>query len=209
MKRPVVSILFGVCVLSIWMGAGFLRPSFSFLNFSSRESQLEPWKTLQDLIELKSPFSRYESVHLAQLIWEESEKYGIDPYYILAIIEVESNFDPDAVSPKGAIGLMQLMPETAVEIARDMGFTMTQRKITSLLTNPYFNVKMGIAYFAKLSREFQNQKLATLAYFWGPNNVRRFIRASLFPADTYFQKVSARYRTSFQRFLLLARSYTR
>ena len=53
-----------------------------------------------------------EAVLLADLIKKECKRYNLNPYLVLAIIKVESSFNPMAVSSRGAVGLMQVMPET-------------------------------------------------------------------------------------------------
>ena len=63
---------------------------------------------------------------------------ALDPYLIAALIRVESNFRPDVRSPKGATGLMQLMPETAV----DMGAVQLDYKEADLL-DPDINIRLG------------------------------------------------------------------
>lgn len=55
-----------------------------------------------------------------EYVEEYSEKYDIDKYLILAVIKTESNFDANSVSKSGAIGLMQVMDKTALEISKEM-----------------------------------------------------------------------------------------
>jgi cell division septation protein DedD len=89
--------------------------------------------------------------------------YGIDPYLVKAVIKVESNFNGKAVSPKGAIGVMQLMPETA----RDQG-----------VGNPFDpseNIKGGVRYLKKLIEMFNGDlRLALAGYNAGENAVIKY-----------------------------------
>jgi soluble lytic murein transglycosylase-like protein len=89
-------------------------------------------------------------------------RYGVDPALVRAVIHAESAFRPAAVSSKGALGLMQLMPDTA----REMG-------VTDALS-PEENIHGGVRYLAALLRRTGgNTRLATAAYNAGPGAVER------------------------------------
>ncbi len=89
-------------------------------------------------------------------------RYGIDPHLIRAIIRVESGFNPQAVSKRGAQGLMQLMPATAAELRVENPF------------NPRENIEGGTRYFRKLLNIFkQDVNLALAAYNAGPTVVQK------------------------------------
>jgi soluble lytic murein transglycosylase-like protein len=91
--------------------------------------------------------------------------YGIPPELVYAIIEVESAWQPHAVSNKGAAGLMQLMPATAVTFGATNRFEVEQ------------NIRGGVAYLARLVRLFNGDlRLVTAAYVAGEN---RILSASL------------------------------
>ncbi|NIP31228.1 MAG: transglycosylase SLT domain-containing protein, partial [Candidatus Dadabacteria bacterium] len=74
---------------------------------------------------------------LAELINKECKRYNLNPYLVLAIIKVESSFNPMAVSPKGAVGLMQVMPETAIYLASKKGMKIDDK---SIIADPLINV---------------------------------------------------------------------
>jgi soluble lytic murein transglycosylase-like protein len=82
---------------------------------------------------------------------------------VKAVMQVESTNNPNAVSPKGASGLMQIMPATA----RDLGLKKEDR------FDPEKNVEAGSRYLAQQLTEFGNESLALAAYNWGPNNIKR------------------------------------
>ena len=91
-----------------------------------------------------------------------AEKYRVDPALVRAVIHAESAFKPGARSKKGALGLMQLMPDTA----KDMG-------VTNALV-PEDNIQGGVRYLAWLLEENHgNIMLATAAYNAGPGAVKR------------------------------------
>jgi soluble lytic murein transglycosylase len=100
---------------------------------------------------------------------------GLDPYLTIAVICVESRFQPSAVSSAGAVGLMQLMPETAVWIA-------TQREQGAFhpaqLVDPEINVTMGTWYLAYLRGRYEDDVATALAaYNAGPTAVDRWLAA--------------------------------
>ncbi len=93
---------------------------------------------------------------------EASREYGVSKRLILAVIKAESDFNPDAVSDKGAVGLMQLMPSTAMKLGvRD-------------LTDVYENIMGGVKYLSYLLSRFGDEKKAIAAYNAGPVNVERY-----------------------------------
>lgn len=105
------------------------------------------------------------------------EKYGIeykvDPLFITSIIKVESNFNPEAKSKKGAIGLMQIMPPTAKEIAEKY-FSVTDFNEQQLY-DADFNIKIGVCYVKILSGMFNNNTNLVLAsYNAGLGNVQKW-----------------------------------
>ncbi len=89
-------------------------------------------------------------------------KYGIDKKLVMAVIDVESGFNAGAVSPAGARGLMQIMPETGKDLELVDPF------------NPSENIDAGIRYLRFLLNKFPDKKLAIAAYNAGPNAVEKY-----------------------------------
>lgn len=103
-----------------------------------------------------------------------ADKYKIAPSYIYAITRQESSFDENALSPAGAKGYMQLMPKTAKETARKIGFT--DYKGTAQLSEGKINLQLGGAYLNMMLERYQgNRVLATAAYNAGPHRVDRWL----------------------------------
>jgi soluble lytic murein transglycosylase len=93
---------------------------------------------------------------------------------IHAISRQESQFDRQIVSRAGAIGLMQLMPGTARETAGRMGLSYS----TSSLTDPAYNVQLGVNYFQRMFDNYGSYPLAIAAYNAGPGNVNKWLAAN-------------------------------
>jgi hypothetical protein len=119
--------------------------------------------------------ARGERTRLARAILEESLATALDPLLVVAVIHVESQFDPRAVSPAGAMGLMQLMPPTMREqIARS-------RLTPGDPFDPVANVRAGVRYLARLRAAFEDMELALVAYNAGPARLRAHLRAGAVP----------------------------
>lgn len=103
-----------------------------------------------------------ETFRLQTLIDHYAARFRLDPALLLAVIKVESNFDPQVVSRKGAQGLMQLMPETALEVGVRNPF------------DPSESIFGGAQYLRKMLDTFEHLDLALAAYNAGPGAVRRF-----------------------------------
>jgi soluble lytic murein transglycosylase-like protein len=163
----------GACALVVGLLAGLPRPAaaqiYSFIDGSGNEVYTEriptgsyrtfavPGSTLRSTRPVRaSNVNRYDSV-----IDEAAARHSVRPDLVRAVIQVESGFDPRARSPKGAMGLMQLMPATAAEFG---------------VRNPYDpneNIRAGVAYLRSLLDRYGNETLALAAYNAGPGAVDR------------------------------------
>lgn len=101
------------------------------------------------------------------IIKKYAEEYRLPEYFVYALIRSESLFNTKAISQAGAVGLMQLMPSTAADIAKNL-------KITNYdLTDPVLNIRFGVHYIAEMIRRSHNQILpACFAYNAGISRVR-------------------------------------
>lgn len=102
------------------------------------------------------------------IIEGHAENYDLDPALLAAVIYRESRFDPEAVSEAGAIGLMQLLPDTAKGIATYTGGTKFR---VEDLRDPELNVRYGAFYLRRLLDKYGDVELALAAYHAGQGNV--------------------------------------
>lgn len=117
----------------------------------------EPAQTAPSL-----PTEALKSTPYGEIIAAVSEAHGVDPMLVKALIQVESNYKPRARSPKGAMGLMQLMPATAREYKVRNPF------------DPKSNIEAGIKHLKSLIERFDGVEMALAAYNAGEGAVRKF-----------------------------------
>ena len=105
--------------------------------------------------------------------------YGVKSALIASVANVESNFKENAVSNKGAVGIMQLMPSTAQWLAGRMGENYSDER----LLEGQFNLKIGSYYLAYLIDYFDNEKLGVCAYNAGQGNVSSWLKNTEYSTD--------------------------
>jgi soluble lytic murein transglycosylase len=112
-----------------------------------------------------------------------AQEYGVDKFLLAAIIRTESNYRPDKVSAKGAVGLMQIMPETADWIAKGEGMDVP---LGDRLFEPELNIRLGALYIRLLTQQFASRAggdgeardglaIIAAAYNAGPGAVGRWL----------------------------------
>jgi soluble lytic murein transglycosylase-like protein len=108
---------------------------------------------------------------LARTIVAEARRRQLDLALVMAVMHVESRFNNFALSPAGALGLMQILPSTGEELARREGIPW---RGSQTLLDPSTNVRLGITYLRELSDRYDGDLWAALAaYNWGPGHVDR------------------------------------
>lgn len=123
------------------------------------------------LILLPQILQEFFPVSFAELIQAAGEHHEIDWALIAAIIQVESSYSPSAVSKKGAVGLMQVMPETAAWVSSRLGKQVARED----LLDPEVNIQLGTYYLRYLLDRFSSEQAALAAYNGGPSNVARWL----------------------------------
>ena len=111
-------------------------------------------------------------IDYVSLVRHWSIERGLNPALVAAMVRAESRFHADAVSPKGAIGLMQIMPETGIWIAEEIGidgFTVGS------LVDPETSLRLGTWYFATLVARFEDLRPALQAYNAGPTRAEEWL----------------------------------
>ncbi|MEW6171927.1 MAG: lytic transglycosylase domain-containing protein [Bacillota bacterium] len=123
------------------------------------------------LINPKQIGRHYYPLKHKETIFRYAAENNLNPLLVTAIVKVESGFRHDAVSPRGAVGLMQLMPQTAAWIAAKQG----QEFSSAQLLDPERNICFGAWYMAFLKQEFNSTVLALAAYNAGRGNVKKWL----------------------------------
>jgi len=135
----------------------------------------------------------------AHIVRGHANNHDLDPALLAAVVYAESRFDPNARSEAGAVGLMQLLPETAKGIALRTG---GDRFVVADLRDPEINVRYGSWYLDHLLDRYSDTELALAAYHAGQGNVDRWRREGLgiaFPETRSYVDEVMRVRRSYAK----------
>lgn len=168
-----------------------------------RASELSKDEFEETILSSLNPSAQKELKPFMRPILNFSVEYQMDPFWIISIIMVESNFKLNAVSPKNARGLMQIKPDTAQHLYQLMQKTLTDEQVSKNLYHPEENIEVGVFYLKKLLQNFRmNYRFATVAYNIGPSKLRnRLVEKSLDVNNfSYLVKVRDRYVALSQNF---------
>lgn len=115
----------------------------------------------------------------SEYVTKYSQEYVVDENLIYALIKAESNFQADAISNKNALGLMQLMPATAEEVAKKNEIELTEDNILQ----PEININIGTKYISTLLEKYECVEVALAAYNAGIGNVDKWIANGIIKPD--------------------------
>jgi len=150
-----------------------------------------------DDLELRFPVAWHAEVQ------REAAARGLDPAWVLAVVRQESAFMADARSPRGALGLMQILPGTARQVARALG---VRYGGTATLVDPATNLRFGTAYLRSLRDRFAGHAaLASAAYNAGPRRVDGWLPRAPLAAEIWVETVPFR---ETRRYLRRVLAYT-
>lgn len=123
----------------------------------------------------KKEYSEYVSKY--------SKEYKVDENLIYAVIKAESNFNKSAKSNKGAIGVMQIMKETAKDIAKKINMQIEESNIEDKLLEADTNINLGTKYISILIEKYGNIEVAIAAYNAGIGTIDNWIKRGIIKAD--------------------------
>lgn len=157
---------------------------------ASKLERLEKLSSIREVLEVNLPTARIEEKRqIAEAILDASELYNVDIALVLAVIQVESSFNHQAVSHVGARGLMQVMPRTGMAISKEI-------KLQNFSENQLFdqrkNILLGTYYLKKLLNRYNSLDHALIAYNIGPTWLDNAIKNNINYPTRYANKVKTR-----------------
>jgi soluble lytic murein transglycosylase len=127
---------------------------------------------------------------IATSVYEEAKDYEIDYRLVLAVMKVESNFKSDAISKKGARGLLQIKPSLAKHVSKETGVSIKSPKC---LEEPEKNIRIGVSHLSWLMEKFENLNTALHAYNVGWGKVKKATTEDDGPDTRFTRKVLTEY----------------
>ncbi|HEY3276601.1 MAG TPA: lytic transglycosylase domain-containing protein [Syntrophorhabdaceae bacterium] len=181
-------------IISVIVVASFVLATFSVIQAFNGDQGKEGFFIKSKIVEyLKSKkvnASDDKLKTIADRVYEESQEYGVDYRLILAVMKVESNFKNEAVSRKGARGLLQISPSLARHASKNEGITMKGNKS---LHEPEKNIKIGVNHMSWLLEKFENLNTALHAYNVGSYKIRNKASKEYSPDTPFTRKVLNEY----------------
>ena len=126
---------------------------------------------------VQSVYSYFFPIRYEEEVAFACEKFDVEKAEVFSIINIESGFNCNAKSNMGAVGLMQLMPKTASEMAQKLGLASYD------LEDAGDNILIGTYYFKLLKNRFQDERVALCAYNAGPTNVTAWLSKEEYSDD--------------------------
>ena len=112
-----------------------------------------------------------------------SKEFQLDENLVYAVIKAESNFDANATSGKSAKGLMQIVDDTAIDVAKNLGLNLSKEEVLEKMYDVDFNIKLGTKYLSILLLRYENTEIALTAYNAGIGTVDNWIEKGIIQPD--------------------------
>jgi soluble lytic murein transglycosylase len=195
MKRRARKIVVLIVAFLLLSGIGLTK-----INYAATSGRTDADSDKSDLIERVVAYLKGRNVDMREdklkkvvhSVYNESRQCDLDYRLALAVIQVESNFQQDVVSDKGARGLFQIKPSLAKYIAKDAG---VKYNGDQCLHEPEKNIKLGIYHLSKLVDGFKNLPSALHAYNVGESRLRARSTKDI-PKTAFTKKVMKEYQTN-------------
>ena len=143
------------------------------------------------LLQLRAPdLGTRERAAVATQVASASDLHGLDPLVVLSIIAQESRFDPDAHGTRRSLGLMQIRPFVARDVARRHNIPWHGERT---LLDPAQNVAIGTAYLGEILQQFGDLELALAGYNMGPYRLQRMLARGGAPQGEYLGRILTHY----------------
>jgi soluble lytic murein transglycosylase len=157
------------------------------LYIGSKFQDLGEYKYIVNLTERLPYMDRLYYLCYPRAYWDTvkvtAQKHGVDPLFILSVMREESMFDPEARSTAGAIGLMQLMPQTAFRLDSNLQLRINNISQISDIKN---NIQLGTYYLSTLIKEFGSYIYALAAYNAGEEKVKKWVQKGTYKSVDEF-----------------------
>jgi soluble lytic murein transglycosylase-like protein len=175
-KKINIQIIFVEVIRFFFIFTMILGVSLVSIHNGAKDAQIaNNTRNILQNADFRSIFRHKKERLFHPIILQEASRHEIDPALVKAIIMAESGYNPNAVSKKGAQGLMQLMPSTAEALGVEDAF------------NPEQNISGGVRYFKQLVNRFDGDvKLALAAYNAGSKIVRHYQGVPPFKSTHYY-----------------------
>jgi len=175
---PIIAIIFAAYAFAFASG-----------NEGKRKNAITK-EIIQYLKDKKVSASDEKLKKIATSVYDEAKEHEIDYRLVLAVMKVESNFKSDAISKKGARGLLQIKPSLAKHVSKETGVLIKSPKC---LEEPEKNIRIGVSHLSWLMEKFENLNTALHAYNVGWGKVKNTASEDDAPDTRFTRKVLAEY----------------
>ncbi len=202
-SKPVAIMLVGVYLMQSAALVYLVQDKYELekqITFQQqRMRELEERLEILNAIEgLQIGFNDQEVRELSTIIYEEANAYGLDPFFVLSVILVESSFKRGQKSPVGALGLMQVMPFVGEDVAQRSGLVEWEGPNT--LFDYESNIRIGMRHLFEQIMKFEDVNKALVAYNMGETRLRNLMRRDVPLPQKYLQRVITNYTMLKERY---------